>query len=64
MFGITGMPSSSNWSPGARSLTISDGGWPVSCISCINSDSRAKLSGSDSYTAMICWKYWYCFPYL
>ena len=27
--------------PGARSFTISDGGWPVSCISCMSPDSRA-----------------------
>ena len=33
IFGITGMPSSSNFNPGARSFIISAGGWPYCCIS-------------------------------
>ena len=33
IFGIIGMPSSSNFNPGARSFIISAGGWPYCCIS-------------------------------
>ncbi len=37
IFGIIGMPFSSNFKPGAKSLIISAGGWPYCCISYINS---------------------------
>mmetsp|Transcript_40602 Transcript_40602/g.59349 ORF Transcript_40602/g.59349 Transcript_40602/m.59349 type:complete len:117 (+) Transcript_40602:92-442(+) len=45
---ILGIPSSSNSKSGANSFIISAGGWPYSCISCINSIKREKLLGSVS----------------
>jgi hypothetical protein len=45
IFGIIGMPFSSNFNPGARSLMMSAGGCPYSCMSYINSISLEIRKG-------------------
>ena len=49
IFGIIGMPFSSNFSPGARSLMISAGGWPYCCRSNMSSINLRTFDCSLMY---------------
>mmetsp|Transcript_10371 Transcript_10371/g.24562 ORF Transcript_10371/g.24562 Transcript_10371/m.24562 type:complete len:281 (-) Transcript_10371:261-1103(-) len=61
--GIFGIPFSSTSSPEPNSFTISGGGWPHCCISCMSCTTFSMSSGSRSYWAQISCTTSSCFVY-